>query len=101
MTRLQVTTVAAFGLSVVFIVWGKNTQADNFFISRVQPTVRTTLAPNYLDEMTRKLVKAEAKRPLGCVQTFEPVRTRKCDKPAISDADRSSLSSIIIKEVLR
>jgi len=55
MTRLQVTTVAAFGLSVVFIVWGKNTQADNFFNNPAKSITRDSLAPVYSDELHRKM----------------------------------------------
>ena len=99
MTQLQTTTVIAFGLAVAFIVWGKNTQADNFFKREVRPIVRKSMAPDAFNELERKVAKIN--RPIGCVKTLKPLPRAKPAQLVINDMDRSSVDSIIIREVLQ
>ena len=110
MTQLQTTPVIAFGLAIAFIVWGKNTQTANFFKREVRPIVRKSMAPDAFNELERKVAKIN--RPTGGAQFWEPVRIIYVDKAEleqpckagechgeIASIDRSSVDSIIIKEV--
>ena len=99
--RMQLLILPAFALAVYGLVTVKNEQTNNFFKRPAQSITRTSLPPDYLDEITRKLAKAEAKRPVGCERTFQP-RIMACEEPGeISDMDRSSLTGIIIEGAMQ
>ena len=55
MTQLQTTTVIAFGLAIVFIVWGKNTQVSNFFDNPASSITRERMSPAYTVELERNI----------------------------------------------
>ena len=54
------------------------------------------MAPVFNDEMERRMIKAEMKRPTGGEVFFQPAPRAKDCKPVIDDMDRSQLDSIII-----
>ena len=90
MTRLQVTIVVSFGLSVVFIVWGKNTQADNFFDNPAKSVTRDSIAPVYSDELDRKMTALKLR--LAQRSAVEPTgRESKEEKRARWEDDKAHL----------
>ena len=90
-----------FALAVYALVSVKNEQTNNFFRHEVKPISRTSMPPNFMDEMERKVIKCESQRPRGPVETFKPMPRPEPEQLVINDMDRSSLGGIIIKEVLQ
>ena len=86
---------------IVAAIMHSNSKAENLFRSTPRSYERKSIGPVYTKELERKLIKAEALRPTGpfVVLHATPPPARKIEA-TINDMDRSSLSSIIIREVL-
>ena len=101
--------VLVFSALIIAVVMHKNQQTDNLFRSEARSYVRDSIGPIEVNNLRRQLAKTD--RPAGGTLFFEPVvyDVRDCDEPCeegechgpINDADRSSLDSIIISEVLK
>tara|TARA_Y100001951_G_C11156699_1_gene192372 strand:- start:241 stop:600 length:360 start_codon:yes stop_codon:yes gene_type:complete len=87
---------------------------DNLLHNPAKPSERKSVAPVFNDEMERRVIKAELGRPTGIDPVWRPVRVIYVDKATlenpclvgdcggeVSPTYRSSLDSIIIKEVLQ
>ena len=103
--------VIAVGIGMAVLINVKNEQTNNFFRSPAQSITRKTVAPQYLDWLTRRVAKHH--RPTGGEQYYKPVQVIYVDKEElkipclagecggdVSAIYRSALDSIIIKEAM-
>lgn len=104
--------VPLFGLAMAGLINVKNEQANNFFRNPAKSVERKTVAPQYLDWLTRRVAKHQ--RPTGGEQYHKPVQVIYVDKAElenpclagdcggeVSPVYSSALDAIIIKEVLQ
>ena len=104
--------VIAVGIGIAVLINVKNEQTNNFFRKPAQSITRKTVAPQYLDWLTRRVAKHQ--RPTGGEKYFKPVQVIYVDKAElenpclagdchgeVSPVYSSALDSIIIKEVLQ
>ena len=75
----------------------KEQQTEKMIMKEVNPITRESFGPYYINEMERKLAKAEMRRPKGCFETFKPVCPRKEKEETLTGTDRSGLAGIIIE----
>tara|TARA_R100001594_G_scaffold90862_1_gene125231 strand:+ start:280 stop:630 length:351 start_codon:yes stop_codon:yes gene_type:complete len=88
----------------LFAAWihAKEQQTERMITKEVNPITRESFGPYYVNEMERKLARAEARAKgmavgYDCKQ-FKPQPCQKREEqPVINDMDRSSLSGLIIE----
>ena len=107
---ILIVIAAAAGMATLINV--KNEQTNNFLRNPAQSITRKTVAPQYLDYITRKVAKLN--RPTGGEKYFKPVRIIYVDKAElenpclagnchgeVSPVYSSSLDSLIIKDGMK
>ena len=107
---ILIVIAAAAGMATLINV--KNEQTNNFLRNPAQSIVRKTIAPQYLDWLTRRVAKHQ--RPTGGEMYFKPVRIIYVDKAElenpclagnchgeVSPVYSSALDSIIIKDGMK